>query len=134
MNKKKDYKTHYKDIIPYITKDGSEIRELMHPDIHSITNLSLAEALIPENCETLLHKHIKSEEVYYIISGSAVMTLDDETFNVKEGDTVCIKPGCLHNIRNNSSKELKILCACSAAYSHDDTQIIERQCQTKPVK
>ena len=23
--------THYKNIVPFITKDGSEIRELMHP-------------------------------------------------------------------------------------------------------
>ena len=35
---------HYRDIEPYVTKDGSEIRELMHPAVHGNEKQSLAEA------------------------------------------------------------------------------------------
>jgi len=35
-------KTEYKTVKPYITKDGSIIRELIHPNVHGNQNLSLA--------------------------------------------------------------------------------------------
>lgn len=46
-------------IQPYLTKDGSLIRELIHPEIHRNQNQSLAEALVPAGVITLLHRHLK---------------------------------------------------------------------------
>ncbi len=40
-------KTEYEKIEPYITKDGSIIRELMHPAVHGNSKQSLAEATVP---------------------------------------------------------------------------------------
>lgn len=37
----------YKGVTPYLTKDRSVIRELMHPGIHGAAAQSLAEAIIP---------------------------------------------------------------------------------------
>jgi hypothetical protein len=34
------------DITPYVTRDGSEIRELLHPDRHAVRHQSLAEATV----------------------------------------------------------------------------------------
>lgn len=51
--------THYRDIPNYITKDGSTIRELMHPDSHGNTNQSFAEATVPVGTQTQLHMHKK---------------------------------------------------------------------------
>ncbi len=62
-------KTRLADIAPYLTKDGSEIRELMHPDQHGNRRQSLAEALVPAGKRTLLHRHLTSEELYHITSG-----------------------------------------------------------------
>ena len=39
-------KTRLADIAPYITRDGSAIRELMHPDVHGNRAQSLAEAVV----------------------------------------------------------------------------------------
>ena len=50
-------KTEYGKIDPYITKDGSIIRELMHPAIHGNSGQSLAEATVPAGGQTMLHKH-----------------------------------------------------------------------------
>jgi len=58
--------TQYKDVQPYVTKDGSLIRELMHPDVHGNRQQSLAEAIVPVGFTTFLHKHLKSEEIYHI--------------------------------------------------------------------
>jgi hypothetical protein len=35
-------KTAYRDVAPYTTKDGSEIRELMHPAVHGNAKQSLS--------------------------------------------------------------------------------------------
>ena len=58
--------TRYRDIAPYHTKDGSEIRELMQPAVHGNASQSLAEAIVPPGAVTLLHRHLKSEELYHV--------------------------------------------------------------------
>jgi len=115
--------SHYSDVNAYITQDGSEIRELMHPNVHGNKSQSLAEATIKPNEHTLLHKHIKSEEIYYILQGIGKLSLDNKTIHVKQGDSICIMPGTNHNIENTGHEDLKILCCCSPAYSHKDTVI-----------
>ena len=117
-------KTEYEKVKPYTTKDGSVIRELMHPDHHETKMQSLAEATIPAGSETFMHKHIKTEEIYHILQGSGLMFLGDKQFDVIVCDTVLILPGTLHRIRNSSEVDLKILCCCSPTYSHDDTMIM----------
>ena len=109
--------TRYTDIDAYQTKDGSIIRELTHPNQQGSKNQSLAEAIIPVDTKTLLHKHHKSEELYHITQGNGLMTLDEQQFEVSAGDTVCIPPGTKHCIENIDKEELKILCCCSPAYT-----------------
>ena len=53
------------------------------------------------------------------------MMLGVETFAVKAEDTICIPPGTPHNIANTGRTELKILCCCAPAYSHDDTELLD---------
>lgn len=118
-------KTRYGDIKPFITKDGSLIRELMHPAEHGNRAQSLAEATIPEGVRTLLHRHRESEELYHITAGQGRMSLNGEQFDVAAGDTVCILPGLSHCIENAGKGELKILCCCSPPYAHDDTELLE---------
>jgi len=116
--------TRYEEVEPYITKDGSIIRELMHPSIHGNSNQSLAEATVTAGGETLFHKHHLTEEIYHITEGSGIMTLGSEEFEVKIGDTVCISPGTPHRVQNTGDTPLKILCCCAPAYSHDDTELL----------
>ena len=118
-------KTEYGKIHPYTTKDGSLIRELMHPDIHGNSNQSLAEATIPANSATALHRHHRFEEIYHITKGSGLMTLGERIFRITEGDTICIPPGTPHRIQNASNTLLKLLCCCAPPYSHDDTELLE---------
>ncbi len=118
-------KTRYKEIKPFITKDGSIIRELMHPSVHGNASQSLAEAVVPVGKTTQLHRHQRSEEIYHITTGTGLMTLDQETFTVGVGETICIPPGTPHRIENTGKGELKILCCCSPPYSHDDTELLD---------
>ena len=114
------------DVKPYITKDGSSIRELIHPGVHGNALQSLAEATIPAGHSTLLNRHMGTEEIYHILSGSGKLILGKRSVDVKEGDSVCICPGTAHCIENTGSEELRLLCCCSPAYSHDDTEILDK--------
>lgn len=118
-------KTEYEKIEPYITKDGSIIRELMHPAVHGNSEQSLAEATVPAGEKTMLHRHRLTEEIYHITKGCGIMTLGGQEFEVRTGDSVCIQPGTPHRIRNTGKNELKILCCCAPAYSHEDTELME---------
>ena len=117
-------RTSYAAIRSYITADGSEIRELMHPDHHGSRKQSLAEATLRPGQETLLHKHLRTEELYHVTAGRGLMTLGEERFSVSAGDTVCIAPGVSHCISNLGGEPLRILCCCTPPYSHDDTVLV----------
>ena len=118
-------RTRLADIPAYVTKDGSEIRELMHPDQHGNRAQSLAEAVVPAGTRTLLHRHLTSEELYHITSGEGMLTLGGEKLKVSSGDTALIPPGTPHCIEAIGTRPLKILCCCSPAYRHEDTEILE---------
>lgn len=109
---------------PFVTKDGSLIRELMHPTRHGSRAQSLAEATVPVGVETVLHRHRTSEELYHITRGAGSMTLGADAFDLRPGDTVCIPPGTPHRIRSVGPEPLVILCACCPAYSDDDTDLL----------
>lgn len=117
--------THYSAINAYVTRDGSLIRELMHPGQQGNAQQSLAEAEIAPGATTHLHYHHCSEELYHIVSGQGLMTLGSEDFAVTVGDTVCIPPGTPHCIRNTGTTPLRILCCCAPAYAHDDTVLVD---------
>lgn len=117
-------RTALAEIAPYITRDGSEIRELLHPDHHAVRHQSLAEAIVPPGATTLLHCHALSEEIYHVTRGHGVMTLGDTVFAIAPGDSVVIAPGTPHCVENTGMEALHILCCCAPAYSHADTELL----------
>lgn len=118
-------RTRYDDIAAYVTKDGSEIRELMHPDHHPVRNQSLAEAVVQPGQRTQLHRHAATEEIYHVTAGAGMMTLGSERFAIGVGDTIAIPPDTPHCIAATGTAVLRILCCCSPAYAHGDTEIID---------
>jgi mannose-6-phosphate isomerase-like protein (cupin superfamily) len=116
------------ELSPFITKDGSEIRELLAYRNSVIRNLSLAEARLPVGASTQEHYHVRSEEIYYITHGTGRMRIEDEVRDVKAGDAVAIPPGCKHKLWNTGGETLHLLCCCAPAYEHSDTTITESGC------
>ncbi|HEX8463249.1 MAG TPA: cupin domain-containing protein [Abditibacterium sp.] len=101
---------------PFTTADGSTIRE--------IQNQSLAEAILAPGQSTVAHFHPRAEEIYFILTGSGTMTIDDATRKVRVGDAIAIPSGQIHQILNDGETELRFLCCCAPAYSHDDTILV----------
>ena len=117
-------KTTYAAIPSYVTKDGSEIRELMHPAVHGNRTQSLAEATILPGATTQLHRHHLTEELYHVMAGRGRMTLGDAQFEIEVGDTVRIDPDTPHCVAALGSESLRILCCCSPPYSDADTELL----------
>lgn len=123
-------KTSRADIEPYVTKDGSLILELMHPQVHPPEHssetggghLSLAEARVEPGASTMAHVHDTAEEIYHFTAGTGRMFLDGEEFAVAPGDTVRIEPGRVHKVHSDEGGPLVFLCCCAPPYAHDDTR------------
>ena len=113
------------EVSPFITKDGSEIRELLAYRNSGIRNQSLAEARLPVGASTQEHYHPKAEEIYFITQGAGRMRIEGELREVKVGDAIAIPPGQRHKLWNTGAGELRVLCCCAPAYEHEDTVITE---------
>ncbi len=105
----------------FITKDTSTIREILAPRNSSVLEQSLAEATLPVGAATIAHYHPKTEEIYYLLQGQALMCVEDERRAISEGDAVAIPAGKRHQIKNVGKIELLFLCCCVPAYSDEDT-------------
>jgi mannose-6-phosphate isomerase-like protein (cupin superfamily) len=106
---------------PFITLDGSEIRELAGVPTGNAANQSLAQAIVPPGAATEAHYHRTSEEIYLFTGGAGRMILAGEEADVRAGDCVVIPPGTEHQLVNTGREALVLLCCCSPPYSHEDT-------------
>lgn len=113
------------ELSAFITKDGSEIRELLAYRNSVIRQQSLAEARLPVGASTQEHYHVRTEEIYYITHGTGRMRIESEERNVKAGDAIAIPPGRKHKLSNIGNETLRLLCCCAPAYEHSDTIITE---------
>lgn len=117
-------KTTYSKITPFVTKDASLIRELIHPSQHGPATMSFAEATVEVGGNTLMHLHRESEEIYHITQGMGVMRVGGAEFEIQVGDTINIPPGTPHNVTNTGREALKIICASCPPYQDEDTALI----------
>ena len=113
------------EVPAFITKDGSEIRELLAHRNSAIRNQSLAEARLPIGGSTQEHYHPRTEEIYYLTHGTGRMRIEGQEREVRAGDAIAIPPGKRHKLWNTGGEVLRLLCCCAPAYEHDDTVITE---------
>lgn len=110
---------------PYVTRDGSTIREIAGPPSGTAVNQSLAEATVPPGGETIEHLHRTSEEIYFFLSGRGRLRVGGDVAEVGPGDTVTIRPGIRHKLWNGGPDPLVLLCCSAPPYSHEDTVLCE---------
>jgi mannose-6-phosphate isomerase-like protein (cupin superfamily) len=109
----------------FVTKDGSEIRELLAHRNSCIAKQSLAEARVAPGTRTAPHFHRQTEEIYYILRGQGEMKIDVDKRTVGSGDAIAIPPGAVHTIFNSGTEPLVFLCCCAPCYEHEDTVLID---------
>ncbi len=104
---------------PFTTKDGSTIRSILDRTNAPVEKQSLAEASMKPGQSTDRHHHKVSEELYFLLEGTALMEIDGETRHVGPGDAILIPAGAWHQI--TAETDLRFLCCCAPPYEHSDT-------------
>jgi len=79
---------------------------------HLQTLMFLAHASVPPR-EKLSSHADPMEEIYFVLSGSGEMGVDDENRQVGPGDATWIPTGSSHRLLNNGEADLVILVVAS---------------------
>jgi mannose-6-phosphate isomerase-like protein (cupin superfamily) len=112
------------DIKPFITTDGSLIREIFHPQREDIgISCSVAHATVKVGESTTPHTLKKSAEVYVILSGKGMMHINDEKQLLNQGDAVLIPAGSVQSIENAGDEDLKFLCVVDPYWKEEDDEV-----------
>jgi quercetin dioxygenase-like cupin family protein len=110
-----ELKNRDRDAAPFVTKDGSTIREYVHTD-----RQSLAEASLEAAGSTRRHYHVRAEEIYLIVEGGGKLEVDGDSREVGPGDAILILPGSWHQLTAGPDGA-RLLCCCVPPYADDDT-------------
>jgi len=102
------------------TAHGSELRPLIDRTTSKITVCSLAEEVLPPGRAVTPHHHRELEEIYYILSGSGLMTVGHESVDVRSGDAIYVPRGHRHTLQNTGSEPIRLLVACGPAFYYED--------------
>ena len=103
------------------TPHGSEIRPLIDRTTCGITACSLAEETLPPGCAVAPHRHRQIEEIYYVVSGTGVMSVGDERREVGPGDAIYIPRGTRHTLENTGEAPIRLLLVCGPAFFYEDS-------------
>lgn len=66
------------------------------------------------------HKHKVQEQVYYVLEGEGVLTLDDERHLMRPHDYVYVPPGVRHSFANTGTGGLVFLVVTTPASDDED--------------
>ena len=64
---------------------------------------------IPPHTKQRFHSHAIQTEVYYILEGECLISIEKKEFLAKPGDAFMTHPGDLHNLWNRSDKDFKLI-------------------------
>lgn len=70
------------------------------------------------------HYHVDFEEIYYVLSGSGIMTIGDEQKEISRSDVVYIPPLAPHSLLNSGNAPLRFVTVTVgiSAKKKDDAQ------------
>ena len=113
------------DCPEFTAGDNTLLRELLHPDreYEFDARYSLAYATVAPGTRSTAHK-LAADEVYYILSGSGIMHIDDEAAAVSPGDAIEIPPDASQWIENRGGEPLVFLCIVDPAWRGGDETIL----------
>lgn len=111
------------DCDEFVAGDRTLLRELLHPDKQPLElRYSLAHAIVPIGHTSTPHS-LTTSEVYYILSGTGEMHIDDETQTVGPGDAIYIPPTAKQFIQNTGTEPLVFICIVDPAWKKEDETI-----------
>lgn len=82
-------------------------------------NLSVIQERVPSGCSEVRHRHEKSEQFFYVLSGVATLEVLGVSHTLMPNQGLHVPAGVPHQLRNESSEDL-IFIVTSTPPSHGD--------------
>lgn len=80
-------------------------------DALGLTGCEISVNVVPQGFKMPFnHKHKQNEEVYLILKGEGVLTIDGDRIAVSEGSAVRVAPEAVRAIENTGGGELQFIC------------------------
>jgi len=107
-----------------VAGDNTRLRELLHPDRdYPFTGrYSLAHAVIGPGEKSTPHR-LTTSEVYYIMSGTGRMHIDNDAADVGPGDAFEIPPDSTQWLENTGSEPITFLCIVDPAWQPEQETV-----------
>jgi mannose-6-phosphate isomerase-like protein (cupin superfamily) len=111
---------------PIENSSGEQIWELigLRENSGGATTHSVALVTLPHGKSSDNHYHRISDESYYILSGQARMTIDDQEFDLLPGDACFIAHRERHQIWNAGQGDLEFIAVCVPAWEAHDSVFV----------
>jgi mannose-6-phosphate isomerase-like protein (cupin superfamily) len=100
-------------------KETVYFRDVWTSDDFRTNQEYLRHYLLPPGSSIGVHSRDKTEVVYYILSGKGRGTINDDTYDIIDGDTISCT---LHNsigVQNNSGEDMEIMAVCVSMVKGD---------------
>lgn len=108
----------------FIAGDKTILREFFNANTEKLPlRYSLAHAIVKPGNRSTRHR-MKTSEVYYILSGTGRMHINDEMADVHEAQAVIIPPGAAQWIENTGESDLCFLAIVDPAWKQEDEEIL----------
>src|SRR5438132_6326747 len=113
-----------RDCEQFVAGDNTILRELLHPDkVRMELRYSLAHAIVKPGDTSLPHR-LKASEVYYILQGTGLMWIGDESAEVRPGQAVYIPPHSVQRVKNIGDTDLEFLCIVDPAWRQENEEVL----------
>ena len=87
-------------------------------DVLELTGCEISVNAVPKGFKVPFnHRHKQNEEVYIVLKGEGIITVDGEAVNVKEGSAVKIMPEASRTIENTSDGVIEFICVQAKSHS-----------------
>lgn len=92
-----------------VSHDADIMKQVLLGDGDLPASVRLSHALFKPGQKASEHLHANLVEVFYLLSGSGVVTINGKAHAVSEGSSIRIDAGERHEIINNGSDDLRVL-------------------------
>jgi quercetin dioxygenase-like cupin family protein len=114
------------DVPPYhpANHTGTTNRRLIGPETVGAKNVEVLLGVIEKGEGAAQHAHPGTEQVCYLLEGSATVELDGERREMQPGDACYFPAGKMHKFTATSDKPVKVLVIYSPPYGESPEKVI----------
>ncbi len=110
---------------PIFNFGGKAFCTLIGPptELGGATHQSVAHVVIPVGQSFSAHYHKRSEESYYILRGTALMTVDGQRLVLVAGQAILLMPGEIHDLACAGEEDVELIGISAPPFDPQDVYL-----------